>query len=101
MRSANFEGILGFSFVSIILPNLLGNACLLARVQKVMVCDSWLVDFDPFFSCFVFQGSLLCDGSVSDDNRLVEFTSQIFLIFLIFVTFDKKSTHHRDFLHYS
>ena len=54
VRFANFEGILGFSVVSIILANLLGNACLLARVQKVMVCDSLLVDFDPFFfvSCF-------------------------------------------------
>ena len=26
----------------------LGNTCLLVQVQKVMVCDSWLVDFDPF-----------------------------------------------------
>ena len=26
----------------------LRKQCLLARVQKVMVCDSWLVDFDPF-----------------------------------------------------
>ena len=49
-----FERILGFSVESIILANLLGNACLLARVQKVMVYDSLLVDFDPpfFVSCF-------------------------------------------------
>ena len=25
------------------------NTYLLARVQKVMVCDTWLVNFDPFF----------------------------------------------------
>ena len=33
---------------------LIGNRCLLERVQKVMVCDLWLVDFDPFslFLCF-------------------------------------------------
>ena len=48
VRFANFEGILGFSVPSIILTDLLGNTCLPARVQKVMVCDSWLVDFDPF-----------------------------------------------------
>ena len=36
----------GFSVPSIILADLLGNTCLLARVQKVMVCDLWLVDFD-------------------------------------------------------
>ena len=43
----------GFSVPSIFLADLLGNTCLLARVQKVMVCDSWLMDFDPllFFSC--------------------------------------------------
>ena len=40
--------ILGFSVPSIILADLLGNTCLLARVQKVIVCDSWLVDLDPF-----------------------------------------------------
>ena len=34
--------------------DLLGNRSLLQRVQKVMVCDLWLVDFDPFcvFLCF-------------------------------------------------
>ena len=36
---ANFEGFLGFSVPSIILADLLGNTCLLARVQKAMVCD--------------------------------------------------------------
>ena len=41
--------LFGFSVPSIILEDLLGNTCLLARVQKVMVCDSWLVDFDPFY----------------------------------------------------
>ena len=45
--------ILGFSVPSIILADLLGNTCLLARVQKVMVCDSWLVDLDSFCSFHV------------------------------------------------
>jgi len=40
VQFANFEGFLGFSVPSIILADLLGNTCLLARVQKVMVCDS-------------------------------------------------------------
>ena len=43
-----FEGFLGFSVPSIILADLLRNTCLLVRVQKVMICDTRLVDFDPF-----------------------------------------------------
>ena len=64
MRFANFEGMLGFSVVSIFLANLLGNACLLARVQKVMVCDrGWWTSFlFLFFSCFKVR--LLRDGPV-------------------------------------
>ena len=53
-RFANFEGILGFSVLSIILADLLGNRCSFQRVQKVMVCNLRLVDFDPF----LFEGSL-------------------------------------------
>ena len=47
-------GRLRFSLPSIISAHLLGNRSLLQRVQKVMVCDLWLVDFDPFcvFLCF-------------------------------------------------
>ena len=56
---------LRFSVPSIILADLLGNIRLLARVQKVMVCDSRLVDFKPFCLLNVFQGSLLCDHPVS------------------------------------
>ena len=36
-RFANFEGILGFAVLSIILAYLLGNRCSFQRVQKVMV----------------------------------------------------------------
>ena len=45
---------LRFSLPPIILADLLGNRTLLTRIQKVMVCDLWLVDFDPFcvFLCF-------------------------------------------------
>ena len=53
-RFANFEGILGFSVLSIILADLLGNRCSFQRVLKVMVCNLRLVDFDPF----LFQESL-------------------------------------------
>ena len=45
-----------------------------------------------FGVCFVFQGSLLCDRPVSGINRLVKFASQIFLIFLILVTYKNKAT---------
>jgi len=47
-----------FLQLSVILADLLGNRSLLQRVQKVMVCDLWLVDFNPF-CVFLFQESLL------------------------------------------
>ena len=37
-----------FLFRQSSLADLLGNTCLPARVQKVMVCGSWLVNFDSF-----------------------------------------------------
>ena len=102
--------IFGFSVPSIILADLLGNTYLLAWVQKVMVCDSWLVDFDPF-CLFHVEGLLLCDRPVLGNYWLVKFALQIFMIFLILVTCKikatsasfrrQKSTHHRDFLRYS
>ena len=73
-----------FFVPSIILADLLGNTCLLARVQKVMVYDWWI---SIRFVCFVFQGSLLCDRLVLCNNA-----SQIFMIFLILVTCKNKAT---------
>ena len=92
VRFANFEGFLVFSVPSIILVDLLGNTWLLARVQR-----SWFVIRDWWISipfvCFVLQGSLLCDGPLSGNNRLVlKFASQICLIFLIIVTCKNKAT---------
>ena len=45
---------LHFSLLSVILTDLLENKTLLWRVQKVKVCDLWLVDFNLFsvFLCF-------------------------------------------------
>ena len=63
--------------------DLLGNTCLLAQVQKVLVCDWWIL---IRFVYFVFQGPLLCDRPVSGNDGLVKFASQISLIFLILVT---------------
>ena len=54
------------------------------------------------FVCFVFQGSLLCDRPVSENNQLVQFASQIILIFLILVTCNNKATSasfHRHKIH--
>ena len=84
--------ILGFSVPSIILADFLGNTYLLARVQKVIICDScdWWISIR--FVCFVFQGSLLCDSPVSGNNQLVKFALQIFMIFLILVTWKNKAT---------
>ena len=52
---ANWQ--LCFSLLSIILADLLGNRILLKRVQKLMVCDLWLVDFDAccVFLCFMVR----------------------------------------------
>ena len=77
MRYAKFEGILSFSVPSILLADLLGKTCLLSRVQKVLVCDLSLVDFDA--SCFFrVPRALLCDRPVSGNNGQVKFASQIF-----------------------
>ena len=54
-----------------------------------MIRDWWI---SICFVCFVFQGSLLCDRPVSGNNQLVNFASQIFLVFLILVTCKKKAT---------
>ena len=43
-----FWHILGFSVLSITLADLIANTCLVARLQKVMVCYSCLVDLNPF-----------------------------------------------------
>ena len=56
LSSSKANWRLPFSLPLIILADLLGNRTLLKQVQKVMVCDLWLVDFDPF--C-VLQGSVL------------------------------------------
>ena len=80
-----------FSVPLIILADLLGNNVYLHEFKR-----SWFVIRDWWISirfvCFVFQDSLLCDRPVSGNNRLVEFASQIFLIFLILVTCKNKAT---------
>ena len=42
------------------LVDLLGNRSLLKQVQKVMVCDLWLVNFDPFCVFVAFELQSLC-----------------------------------------
>ena len=61
---------------SIILADLLGNESFLQRVQKVIVYDLWLVDFDPFFEFLCFK--VRCLWSYCDQNPTLLF--QIFLI---------------------
>ena len=81
---ANFR----FSVPSIILADLLGNICLLARVQKVMVCDSWVVNFKPFCLFHVSRFVALWLSYFGPNNRLVKFALQIFFfIFLSDITF--------------
>ena len=47
---------LRFSLLSIILADLLGNRSLLQWAQKVMVCDLWLMDSDPFCVFLFIKG---------------------------------------------
>ena len=60
----------------IILADLLGNESFLQRVQKVVVCDLWLVDFDPFYEFLCFK--VRCLWSYCDQNPTL-----IFKIFVI------------------
>ena len=60
----------------IILAELLWNESLLRRVQRVIVCDLWLVDFDPFCEFLCFKVRFL--WSYCDQNPTLIF--QIFLI---------------------
>ena len=83
MCFANFR----FSVPSIILADLLGNICLLARVQKVMVCDSWVVNFKPFCLFHVSRFVALWLSYFGPNNRLVKFALQIF--FFIFLSLFK------------
>ena len=50
---------LRFSLPSIILTDLLENKPLLKLVQKIMDCDFWLVDFNPFCEFLCFKVRLL------------------------------------------
>ena len=46
--SSKADWCLRFLLLSIMLVDLLGKRTLHKQVQKVMVCDLWLVDFNPF-----------------------------------------------------
>ena len=74
---------LRFSLPSIILTDLLGNKALLSPVQKVMVCDLWLADLDPFcvFLCFKVRDRN-CDWRQRKTQlwrRLLNFTVRMFV----------------------
>ena len=62
----------------IILTDLLGKESLLQRVQKVIVCDLWLVDFDPF--CEFLCLKVRCLWSYCDQILNPALIFQIFLI---------------------
>ena len=49
-------------------PDLLGNRTLLKRVQKVMVCDLWLVDLWICFVCFCVSRFVACDLTSNNDS---------------------------------
>ena len=111
MHFANFEGFWGFSVLSIILVDLLGNTCLLVQVQKVMVCafcDWWILVrfFVLHFKvcCFV----IILFWAIIDWLSLLRRFSWSFLFLSLArimqclpPSFNKKSTHHRDLRCYS
>ena len=56
--SSKVNWSLRFSLLSIILADFLGQRTLLKRVQKVIVCDLWLADFNPF--CLFLRFKVRC-----------------------------------------
>ena len=58
LSSSKANWSLRFSLLSIILADLLGQRTLLKRVQKVIVCDLWLADFNPF--CLFLRFKVRC-----------------------------------------
>ena len=66
-----------------------------------MASDSWLVDFDPF-CLFRVSKFVTLWSSCFRNNQLVQFASQIILIFLILVTCNNKAmsaSFHRRKIH--
>ena len=87
---------LRFSLPSIISVDLLGNRTFLQRVQKVMVCDFWLVDFNPFcvFLCFKVRCLWSQLWSTAAKNAIVKaaFESKA-LVHVIWCHQGEKGTH--------
>ena len=76
-RAARFEtskGFWVFLFRQSILADLLGNTRLLERVQKVTVCDLWIL---IGFVCFCVSRFVAGDRPVSGNNRLVLFEDSV------------------------
>ena len=87
------------------LVDLLGNRCLLERVQKVMVCDLWSVDFYAFCLfelcfkvCCLWLSSLVQSFFWS---FLRMSTPLARMMQFLALSLDKNSTHHGNFLRYS
>ena len=71
----NYDFSNAATFHHLNLADLLGNRRSFQRVQKVTVCNLWLVDFDPF----LFQGSLpVCLLF----RAIIDLFAAVFLIFL-------------------
>ena len=67
------------------------------RLQDRTAERDWWISI--CFVCSVFQGSLLCDRPVSDNNRLLKIASQIFLIFLILKNKATAASFRRQKIH--
>ena len=103
-RFANFEGILGFSVPSVILADLLGNACLLV-----------IGAFRSTLFVSMFQGSLLVITLLLRTVNFRQWSTSFVRSFLwsflylslarrkqcVPLALNKNSTHHRDFLRFS
>ena len=68
------KGFWVFLFRQSILADLLGNTRLLERVQKVTVCDLWIL---IGFVCFCVSRFVAGDRPVSGNNRLVLFEDSV------------------------
>ena len=105
-RASRLEGILGFSVVSIILANLLGNRCSFQRFQKVtVVIYGWWISIR-----FYFKVRCLCMRVLF--RAIIGLFAAVLLIFSFFLflgltcnnkaksSYFRRQKYYRDFLRY-
>ena len=82
---------LRFLLPSIIIAELLRNRTLLKRVQKVMVCDLWLVDLDPFL--WVPSKFVACDRNYDWRQRKTQLWRRVLNLRVLWLISSRHSSN--------